>query len=66
MSVVDHHWKGNWAKDREMVGGKTMSVVDEIIDQKIKSYIEEIAALKRQNAMLKQEISNLKVKGVKD
>ena len=49
-----------------MVGGKTMSVVDEIIDQKIKSYIEEIAALKRQNALLKQEISEMKTKGVKD
>ncbi len=43
-----------------------MSVVDEIIDQKIKSYIEEIAALKRQNAMLKQEISKLRDKEVKD
>jgi cell division protein FtsB len=49
-----------------VVGGKAMSVVDEIIDQKIKSYIEEIAALKRQNAMLKQEISKLRDKEVKD
>lgn len=48
-----------------MVGGKTMSVVDEIIDQKIKSYIEEIAALKRQNALLKEEIKSIK-EGVKD
>lgn len=43
-----------------------MSVVDEIIDQKIKSYVEEIASLKRQNAMLKQEISKLRDKEVKD
>ncbi len=36
-----------------------MAPVDEYIDSKIKSYVEEIASLKRQNALLKQELSDM-------
>jgi len=36
-----------------------MAPVDEYIYSKIKSYVEEIASLKRQNALLKQELSDM-------
>jgi len=43
-----------------------MSVVDEIIETKLMAYKEEIELLRKQNALLKKEIYDLKAKGVKD
>jgi len=49
-----------------VAGGKAVSVVDKYIEIKIMAYKEEIELLRKQNALLKKEIYDLKAKGVKD